>query len=164
MKNLFAPLLLLATLLVATGCPVAVEYPLSKPGTEKIDPRLLGTWATDKEDNDIMLVKIEKYDDYSYAIEVLETGSMYGVEDTNFRGWVTKVGGKNFIFAMPSIAEEYYTYCYVIDDENQMRSYDVGLLVGGVDAVTSIEAYRKEVEASLKMEDCLSEETVWYKE
>lgn len=164
MKNLAPALLLLATLLIATGCPVGVGYPLSAPGSEKIDERLLGTWYTEKEDHDIQRVKIEKRDDYSYAIKVLETGSMYAVEDTNFQGWITKIGGKDFIFAMPSIAEEYYTYCYVIDGKNQMRSFDVGLLVGGVDAVTSTEAYRKEVEASLKMDDCLTEETLWVKE
>lgn len=164
MTKLIAPLFLLATLLVSTGCPVGIDYPLGTPGSEKIDPDLIGTWSADKEDHEIMKVRIEKADNYSYRIVVLETGSMYSVEDDQFTGRVTTIGGKKFIYAQPNSSSEYYTYCYELDGKEQMRSYDVGLLVGGTDAVTSTQAYRNEVEASLKMDDCLSEETLWIKE
>ena len=157
-------LALFAVVLVSAGCPVGMDYPLGNPGTEKIDKKLIGTWYNTKEDNDIQRMSIQKWDNYSYKIEVLEAGSMYSVEDYNFRGWVTKLGGKTFVYAQPLSSSEYYLYCYELDGKKQMRSYDVGLLVGGVDAVTSTESFRDEVRVSLLQDECLTEETIWYKE
>jgi hypothetical protein len=165
MKKLLSfSLPLLAMAIVLAGCPTGIEYPLGTPGSEKIDERLLGTWYTDKDDPEFQSLRIEKRDDYSYKIEVFDTGTMYEPEGTSFYGWVTKLGGRDFIFAKPIGGAEYFTYCYMIDGAKQMRSYDVGLLVGGTDAVSSTASYRKEVEASLKMDDCLSDETLWTKE
>lgn len=158
------PLALLGVMLLSTGCPVGVDFPLGYPGTEKIDKKLLGTWYNDKEDHEIKRMTIEKWDNYSYRIEVLEAGSMYSVEDQSFRGWLTKVSGKTFLYAQPLSSEEYYLYCYQMDGKKRMSSWDVGLLIGGTDAVTSTEAFREEVKGSLLMDDCLTEETLWFKE
>lgn len=159
-----SPFALAAILLMSTGCPVGIDYPLGYPGTEKIEKKLIGTWYNDKEDHEMKRIRIGKWDNYSYRIEVLEVGSMYSVEDQNFRGWITKIGGKTFLYAKPDNSEEYYLYCYAMDGKKKMSSWDVSLLVGGVDAVTSTEAFREEVKGSMLMDDFLTEETLWMKE
>lgn len=159
-------LLVLPFLLLFTGCPVGVDYPLGKQGSEEIDKALIGTWTTDAEDPDYRTVTISKKDNFSYDVEVFETGSMYSLDVTKFTAWVTKVGGKTFLYAQPVKSEDsqYYLYCFEAVDKKTMKSFDVSLLVGGVDAVTSTEAYRAEVEASMKMEDFLSDEKTWTNE
>ncbi len=153
-------------LLLFTGCPVGVDYPLGTPGSEEIDKALIGAWTTEGEDPDYRTVTISKKDNFSYDVEVFEPGSMYSLDVTKFTAWVTKIEGKTFLYAQPvgSSDEQYYLYCYEAIDKNTLKSFDVSLLVGGVDAITSTEAYRAEVEASMKMEDFLSDEKTWTKE
>jgi hypothetical protein len=44
-----------------------------------------------------------------------------------------------------------------------MTSFDITLNVNGIDAITSIEAYRDEVKASMAFEDFLSNQIDWVK-
>lgn len=147
-----------------TGCPVGVNFPPGTPGTEKIDKKLIGTWSNDQEDPEVKKVTISKADDFSYSVEVLEKGSLYMANTDHFKGYVTKIDGKDFVYFLEDRdSGQYFLYHYNIED-GKLKTYDVGLKVGGIDAVTSTEAFREEIKASLKLDDCLSGEIVWKKE
>lgn len=154
----FIPLLLLA------GCPVGTDYPLGMPGEEKIDKNLLGTWTATDNTSYVKKVKIEKADEYSYNVEVLDTGENYWVNDTKFKGYVTQIEDKQFVYFKGITDGKYYLYCYNKKNKKTIETYDVGLKVDGIKAVTSIPAFREEVKKSLKKEDCLIEKIVWKKE
>ena len=165
MKKPLIPIVLLLTMFVITGCPVGVPYPLGKQGTEKINKDILGTWSQTNPDQEVMKMEIAKFDNNTVLVTVLEKGSMYSLEVDKFKGWFTEIEGKNFIYLqdIDDATDDFYTYCYQIDG-NTMKSYDISLKVGGVDAITSTEAYREEVKASLKMEGALSSEAIWTKQ
>jgi hypothetical protein len=164
MKKLLISILLLPLLLLFAGCPVNTSFPLSQPGSEKINKALLGTWMNanpDSAEGDVLGVKISEKDKYTYTVEVLRKGAMYMADDSIFDGFVTSLEGKNFFYVRPANhAEKYYLYCYEFRNK-QLSTYDVGLKIGGIDAVTSINAFQQEVRESLKREDCLSGEIKW---
>ncbi len=149
-------IILPAIALLAVACPAGLDYPLAdKP--DMIDPALLGTWVALSDDAEILEVTIRKKDDYSYSTEVLESSDMYLVDATKFTSWVTRMDGKSFLYSKPAEGddEKYYLYHYAFEDGN-LVVHDVGLMVGGTDAVSSTATLRKEVSASLKRPDCLS--------
>lgn len=150
-------------MVLLSGCPIGLDYPAGNTGTEKIDPNLLGTWTNNEDDPEFGKVTITKASTNSYAIKVENTGSMYSLEVTEFTGWVTKIGGKTFIYSLPNEDKSYYLYCYEYSD-GKLHTYDVGLLDGGTDAVKSTESLRVQIETSLKKDDCLSDEIVWTKQ
>lgn len=160
MKKAIYLLLLCPVILLLTGCPVGTNYPLGTPGTEKIDKKLIGNWSTDAEDPEARQVVIKQADDFSYDVEVFETGTMYMPTTKIFKAWVTTLEGKSFFYLKPDNADSYYLYCYEVNKKT-LTTWDVGLKVGGIDAVTSTEAFRNEVKASLPREDCLSGAVVW---
>ena len=150
---------LLITLLFIYGCPVGIDYPPDKPGTVLIDKALLGTWTCVMDTcSDLQVVKVEKIDEYSYAIEVLQEGEMYALEDVFFTGYLTKIDGIDILYALEESTGKFYNYHYKISGNNLIL-YDVSLLVGGMDAVTSTEAFRAEISASAKLEGFLKEPT-----
>ncbi len=161
-KHLAFPCLILM-LLVLTGCPTGLPHPLGNPGTEKIDQNLIGEWITDNPDAEAANFKIAKKDNYSYSVEVLQKGEMYSITSTSLTGWITKLDGQNFFYLKPSDEESYYLYAYKLNGKTELITYDVSLLVGGVDAVTSTSAFRDEVSKSLKQPNCLSGEKVFKK-
>ncbi len=144
--------------ILATGCPVGIAYPLCEENQVlKVDNRLLGTWKCLSDSAEILLVKIAKEDDITYAIEVLEQGENYMAESTEFFSWTTTLDGHTFIFSQGADSDEadYYTYHYQLDGKKLIIE-DVSLLIGGMDAVTSTNAFREEVSASLKKPECLT--------
>lgn len=156
-------IMLLPVMVLLSGCPIGLDYPAGNVGTEKIDKKLLGTWTTNKEDPEFGKVTIAKSTANSYSITVENTGTMYSLETNEFTGWVTEIGGKTFIYALPNGENSYFMYCYKFSD-GKMYTYDVGLLDGGTEAVKSIESLRTQIETSLKREDCLSDEIEWTKQ
>jgi hypothetical protein len=153
-------LYLLAILCVSfltAGCPVGLKYPLAEPFTEPIDKNLLGTWVAKSDSAEMLQFRVILKSDYTYVIDVQETSDNYLLDIYEFDAWVTKFEGRNFIYgkAQTGDSEDYYLYEYVVKDKN-LAIQDVSLLVGGVDAVTSTEALRKEIAASLKLPDCLT--------
>jgi hypothetical protein len=165
MKKSHFILIMLPIILLLMGCPVDTKFPLAEPGTEKIDKNLLGTWDNHNSDStaDVRKVKITKKDSFTYNVTVLEKGNMYMADTNIFEGFVTKLEGKDFFYVRPAGKEsKYYLYCYQLDGK-QLKTYDVGLKAGGLDAVTSTNAFQEEVKASLKMPDCLSGELIWEK-
>jgi hypothetical protein len=164
MKKILIPAFAVLTLLVVTGCPVGLDYSLGKPGSEKIDKRLVGTWVPESNDAEVRKVKISKKDDTSYKVEVIERGEMYALETDNFTGWVTELNGATFFFVQPDNEEKFYHYQYKMGDNGQMTTNDVSLLDGGVDAVTSTESLREQVESSMKQATWAEEKINWEKE
>ncbi|MGE0637300.1 MAG: hypothetical protein AB7G44_16215 [Bacteroidia bacterium] len=146
------------------GCPVGIDYPLGTPGKEKINKDFIGTWVSDSPDAEVLKVKFEKNDDNSYKVTVLERGEMYALETDNLTGWITEVEGKTFLFFKPDNEEKYYHYMIKEMDKEKMVSCDVSLLDGGVDAVTSTEALRKQVATSMKSEEYGVESITWTKQ
>lgn len=138
------------------GCPTGLDFPLTEQ-PDKIDPTLIGDWSANTPEAEILEVTVKKKDDYSYSIEVKETSEMYMLDDFKFVGHVTRLDGRTFLIAKPieSGEEKYYHYHYHFEG-GMLVIQDMGLLVGGVDVVTSSEALRKEVSASLKNLECLS--------
>lgn len=164
MKKFFVTAIAIVALFMFTGCPVGVNFPPGDPGTEKIDKKLLGTWFNNAEDPEVKKVKISKADNYSYDVEVLEKGSLFAPETEFFKGYITKIEGKDFVYFLENRdSGQYYLYGYTFEND-ALKTYDVALKVGGIDAVTSTAAFREEIIASLKFDDCLNGEIVWQKE
>ncbi len=163
MKKIFAPAFLVLSLFLLTGCPVGVTYPLAKPNSRPIDKGLIGTWVTDDEEATILEVSIKKASGTSYTVSVLEKGESYMVEEDIFTGWVTELGGQKFVFLKAKGSDKYFHYRYEIKGKN-ITVWDVSLLDGGMDAITSTEAFQKEVLASMKMEGWSKEPTTYYKQ
>jgi hypothetical protein len=157
-------LLLPVVALLASGCPIGLDQPLGKIGTEKIDKQLLGKWHSTSAETEVQRVSISKRDDHSYKAKVLERGEMYSLETDELTGWVTTVNEKNFVFFKPDGEEKYYHYCYWWDGGSTLISCDLALLDGGVDAVTSTESLRDQVARSMTMEEWGKETTEWNKE
>jgi len=138
------------------GCPVDMDFPPDDAGSKPMDEALLGTWTCVNDTcDDLKVVLVEKADDYTYTIEVKENGENYLADDITFSGYVTEIDGKKFIYARGDVMGTFFTYHYQVSG-NKLILYDVGLLEGGKDAVTSTEAFRAEISASLKKEGCLS--------
>ncbi len=165
MKRGILLLLVVPVLLLVTGCPVGVSFPLGQPGTEKINKDIIGTWSQTDPDKEVLKMEIKKVDEFTIAVKVNEKGSMYSEDVTDFKGYFTEIDGKKFIYLQDATNElaSWYSYCYEINGKT-LHTWDISLKVGGVDAVTSTEAYRQEVSGSLKFADALSGETVWTKE
>jgi hypothetical protein len=152
----------LALLLFLSGCPIGTDYPLGEPGTEVIDKDLLGSWATDT-GKAVVAVTITERNATSYHVNVSKKGEYYALESTTFIGYVTQLDGYSFLYMEDIALSQYFLYQYQHEAPGRVMTHDVGLLAGGTDAVTSTASYREEVSTSLKMEGCLTEETIWIK-
>jgi hypothetical protein len=124
---------------------------------------LLGTWEAQAEDPEVKQVSISRADENTYAIKVIERGSMYALETDDLEAWVTEIGKASFLFAKPHGEDKYYHYQYAFDGKDLVTN-DVSLLDGGVDAVTSTETLRAQVAASMKMEGWAEEKITWVKQ
>lgn len=158
----YASLLALPLLLFLFGCPVGMQYSPGVPGTEKIDEKLLGTWETSAEEPEFKTASISKKDDYSFNVSVSGRGSSYMPKGTDFTGWTTQVDNQRIVYIRDTDANEYYMYGYTYQD-NGLMLYDVALLDGGVDAVTSTETFRSQISSSLKKPDCLNDGKLFVK-
>lgn len=167
MKTVFSLMLLLSCAVLFTACPVSTSYPLEKKGAVKMDKALLGEWQTDVEDAEAQRILFKQGEEANtYAVTVLERGSMFMADGDDFTGWLAELGGKRFLVlqqVIDGVAQETY-YVYNIEiSGNKLVSHDISLKVGGTDAVTSVQAYQEEVLASMKMEDFLASEMIWSK-
>lgn len=165
MKNPLVFMLLVAFAILISGCPVGLEYPLGDPGKEKIDEQLLGTWIAESEDAEMQKLTITKKDDYTYEVNILEKGEMYAMEVDDLDAWVTTFEGQSFVFGKPHDEndQKFYHYHYAFEGD-YLVIHDMSLLEGGMDAVTSREALRKEVAASMSKPDFLASKMVYLKE
>lgn len=149
--------LLFAGILFIYGCPVGVDYSPDTPGSKPIDKRLLGTWTcVSGACDDIQVVEVTKSDNTSYSIRIIEKGSSYNTSDIAFKAWVTQIDGCDFLYAQGDSTSQYYNYTYKFN-KKRLVLYDTRFLEGGMDAVTSGEALRAELSASLKKPDFFTE-------
>jgi hypothetical protein len=146
------------------ACPVSSKFPLGEKNTEKLDPKLLGTWANDSTGAEATQVTIKKVNDYTYGLTIDEQGESFMSDYTTFHGWMTTLNGKRFLVLQGMDGEtetdEFYAY-YVEVNGDQMKSHDITLKVNGTEAIKSVETYREEVAASMQMEDFLAGQIVW---
>lgn len=157
MKKLFLAALLSPLLFMLGGCPVGMDYSPGNPGSEKINSRLLGTWTCANDTCEaINEVEVKKLNDYSYSIDVMDVSEMYSLETRHLTGYTTNIGGHDFLYCLPEGDTLWYTYEYSFTDNNHLYLQDIGLKVKGVEGVTSVVAFRAEIEASLRVEGSLS--------
>ena len=149
------------------GCPVSTTYPLGPSDGKKIDKSLIGTWKNDSASVEAGQVTIRKSSEYTYEVVVEEKGTMYMAESTVFKGWLTTIKDRDFLVLQEILdgaaKETYYVYHLTITKES-ITTNDISLKVGGTDAVTSVENYRKEVEASMEKDGFLAGTIVWKKQ
>jgi len=154
-------------MLVLTGCPVSSKYPLGEKGKEEFNEMLIGTWFNDQSESTAKQVTITSGEELNTAkLHVDEKGESFMADDVNFLIWQTILEKKTFLVLQQILdgqpVETFYVHHISIAD-NKVTTSDIGLLVNGSDAITSIESYREEVKASMDNSAFLSEQIVWMK-
>lgn len=150
-------------LLLLTACPIGLDYAPGEVGKEEINSKLLGTWVLSEEDAEAKKFTIRKIDKYQYSVEVLERGEMYSLETDNLTMYETTINGLHVLYLKPDDESKYYMYQYTLDG-NSLTIADIPLLDGGIDAVTSTEALRKQIEASMGQETFYAEPHTYKKQ
>jgi hypothetical protein len=153
--------------ILLTACPIASSFPLGKKGEVKLNPDLMGVWVTDATDVEATSVEFTKGTEANtYNFEVLEKGSMFMADGPSFIAWLTELNAKTFLVLQQVLdgapQESYYVYC-IKQEKKKMTSFDITLKVNGIDAITSIQAYRDEVKASMEFDDFLGNQINWVK-
>jgi hypothetical protein len=169
MKTILSIALIVSGLFILAGCPVSSTYPLGKKGDVKLDTRLIGTFSNTAEDVEANKVVIKKGDETNtYTVYVSEKGSAFMADGPDFTGWLAKLDDQTFLVlqqVVDDVAQEtYYVYHIEFDKSKGFKSSDISLKVNGTTAITSIEAYREEVTASMAMEGFLAGTIEWEKE
>ena len=153
-------------MLLLTACPVSSSLPLFTPGNSKIDKSLIGTWKNDSSSSEAQEVIITKSTDSTYGLKIVQKGELYMADSDTFNAWMGMLGNESY-FVLQEVSAEGATetyYVYHIKLENsKLTTNDISLKVQGTEAITSIESYQNEVNASSKMEGFLSGEIVWKK-
>ncbi|ASS48904.1 MAG: hypothetical protein A3D31_05790 [Candidatus Fluviicola riflensis] len=168
MKTILSIALIVSGLFILAGCPVSSTYPLGKKGDVKLDTRLIGTFSNtvgDVEADKIIVTKGSEANTYNVHVE--EKGSSFMADGEDFVGWLTKMDDQTFFVLQQLIdgeAEETYYVYHIEFNKSGFTSSDISLKVNGVDAITSIEAYREEVKASMGMEGFLASQIEWKKD
>jgi hypothetical protein len=141
-----ALLMLPVLMLVLSGCPVGLDYSSAKPGSEKFNKHLIGTWRVQGVDPakeaEVVEVIFERADANTIKATIKETDNLLGYE--------TEINGLHILYFKPDNEEKYYHYQYKLEDNNTLIVGDISLLDGGVDAVTSTETLRDQIARSME--------------
>ena len=169
MKTILSIALIVSGLFMLAGCPVSSSYPLGKKGDVKLDTRLIGTFSNEAADVEADKVTLKKgAEANTYFVHVDEKGSAFMADGEDFTGWLTKLDDQTFLVLQQLMdgeeTETYYVYHIEFNKSGGFTSSDISLKVNGTAAITSIEAYREEVKASMEMEDFLASQIEWIKE
>ena len=155
----------LALLFVLAGCPINSSYPLGIGGEVTLDKSIIGTWSTENEDAEVQEFTLSAASKKNiYKVHVEKTGEMFSADGEDFLGWFTIIDKSKF-FVLQQIVDGsekdiYYVY-HITYEKNKLITHDISLKVNGVDAITSIDAYREEVKKSMKFDDFLASEIVF---
>jgi hypothetical protein len=167
MKSKIFAIALCCSMFLLTGCPVSSTFPLGQKGDVEFNDLLIGTWSTEASDPVVKKATISKGEEAETAfLHVDERGEMFMADGDDFLIWLTILENKTFLVMQQ-----------IMDGENQPTFYaqhitiakdlittsDFLLLVNGTDAITSIEAYREEVKASMDNSGFLMEQIEWNK-
>lgn len=168
-KYFFITFSIIALLGILTACPVASNYPLGKKGAVALNPKLIGTWLTDQQDIEANQISITKgTEKNTYNLHVDEKGSMFMADGEDFIAWVAEIKEMKFLVLQQLVdgqaTETYYVYHINMLKDKAFVSSDITLKVLGTEAITSIDAYREEVKASMEMEGFLTGEISWTKQ
>lgn len=152
---------------ILAGCPVSSKYPLGEKGKEEFNEMLIGTWVNDQSESAAKQVTITSGEELNTAkLHVDEKGESFMADDVNFLIWLTTLEKKTFLVLQQildgQLVETFYVHHISITD-NKVTTSDIGLLVNGVDAITSVDSYREEVKASMGNAAFLSDQIVWIK-
>ncbi len=170
MKKVYLlPVIVITLGILLTGCPVSSTYPLGEQEkAEPINRELLGTWVNTQEGTEANKIVVEKgKEKNTYEINVIEKGSSFMADGDKFIAWVTTMNDLKFMVLKEILIDnktpKYYVYNFTVRD-NELTTHDITLKVKGTDAITSIQAYREEVAASINKEDFLQGRITWNKE
>jgi len=164
MNRIISFALLGALLIVLTGCPIGLDYPLGKSNEEKIESKLLGKWTIDDLEETIITVSFGKKSENMYLITIHESSELFAPESIYFNGWIVSLGGMNFLCTQEiANPDTYYHYVLISVSDDLLSICDMSLLNQGIEAVKSTETLRTEVLASMKKPEFLSGALVYKK-
>ncbi len=85
--------LVLAALVLTTGCPFESEVPLGSPGPGSLDPALKGRWLTVERGVDIGEADFVPFNQNEYYVELREKGRA----PERYRVYTVRIGGESFL-------------------------------------------------------------------
>jgi hypothetical protein len=164
MNRIFSFALLGALLIVLTGCPIGLDYPLGNSSEQKIDTKLIGKWTIDDPEETILSVSFSKKAENMYLITIHEYSEFFTPETLYFNGWIVSLGGMSFLCTQEiANPDTYYHYVLISVSDNLLNICDMSLLNQGLDAIKSTETLRAEVLESMKKTEFLSGALVYKK-
>jgi len=96
-KNLLLLIIGMIMIFAITGCPYESPVPLSNSCNSIVDPALIGTWVNPSTNGSKDTIKIMKFNEHEYYIEIHEKGQT-GVKTTSRgRGFVTSIKNQKII-------------------------------------------------------------------
>ena len=154
-------------MLLLTACPLSTTFPLGQKGDAEFNELLLGTWSTEASDPVVKKATISKGEEPGTAkLHVDEKGELFAADGTDFLIWLTNLENQTFLVMQQVMDGENQPTFYaqhITIAQNILTTHDISLLENGIDAVTSVEAYREEVKASMKNPEFLQEQVEWKK-
>lgn len=105
--GLMLALPLAATVLALAAClPVAV----GDPERSEADPALVGPWLAEINDTNRQMFLVHRYDERTYMVQMFQyqmhAGRVEPGSTSQFKAWLTELGGKQFITMEPFSARE----------------------------------------------------------
>lgn len=154
MKKLLAffPLLLLLT-----ACPYETSVPPGDPGTENVNPELIGTWYTEPSNEvDFLEVNITKKKTNEFLAEILEATDSYPYGTKSLRVFETQLDQFHVLYIQPITSdkhEKFILYHYNLLNNHKIELIEIGLEDGALDNVYSSEVVRRKLLEVLKTGD-----------
>jgi hypothetical protein len=93
MERATALVLVLAAVVLTTGCPFESEVPLGIPGPGSLDPALKGHWVTVEKGVDVGEAEFMPFNENEYYVELREKGK----EPDRYRVYTVRIGGDPFL-------------------------------------------------------------------
>lgn len=154
-------------MLLLTACPLSTSFPLGQKDEVEFNNLLIGTWSNKAKDPVIKQATISEGEEPLTAkLHVDEKGELFVAVGLDFLVWLTEIEDQTFLVLQQIIDgenQETYYVQHITIAQNVITTHDISLLENGIDAVTSIEAYREEVKASMHNPEFLQEQVEWKK-
>lgn len=161
----FKPLLLLLfpAMLLLSGCPESVYYPLVEIGSEKADKSVIGKWENSYFNPDFQKMNIQKgKDDKSLSINIDGVTEDYYLNTQEFTAWTTVMEGNKFLFTQPKGETSYYIYRYEFVGD-KLITYEVNLTTTDKKEVKSTAELQVKVKEMIKNKKVSANRVEWSK-
>lgn len=157
-------ILLLPIMVLLSGCPMGIAYPLAEQGSEKADKSITGKWETGRYGSPFKKMKIKKGRKNSLKVKVDDVTDEYDLSTKKFTVWTTVIDDNKFLFAQPKNIEKevYYMYRYEMVD-GKLYTYDITMSDEEKKKINSTEALRAKIKEMIKNNKVSKVETVWHK-